>query len=466
MANRRNPQNLTRAGRCALAIAAFAMVTPTVVPALGQSTYVPAVPTELRLEGMDMDIFDRSGLAASDAVASERGRLVVVFVGRSDSPPCRVMRKVAWCEPRVLAWAHEHARVFHVVQDLGDPNDAAAIRAWHVGRVPTTIVFRDGAEVDRVAGFRGGDRLLEFLQGAASGDTTRVRFERSLNGLRDGSWKPTPGQRLLLARDLLEASRLEEASEQFVFLWNHMVDEDPTMSRVRVGTLVFDLQSLCGAHGPSREIFAAKRDELESLLKEEETRTWPRLADWLALNRALKDDERCLAWFDRIKSSPNSSGTLERFAPQLELLLQSKGEPRAGEIILLYADPGMILRRDLEAMNEARRILDIRDPNEPPASPAGVRHAEESRAVLDAFLHRMGQYYCTLLRQGRERAADAFAADTKILMIDGSLTKAIVDEAIAQGIPHDQLADLLESAKRLGQDTAESERRLNRLKGQ
>lgn len=433
------------------------------------TTYVPPVPTELRVEGVDRDIFDRSGEPLAQALADEHLRLVVVFVGRSDSPPSTLMRKVGWCDRLVLSWAADHARVLYLGQDRGEAADLATAGAWRVERVPTTIVFRDGVEIDRAVGYRRADRLLEFLEGAASGDTTSVRFERSLRGLRDGTWEATPSQRLLLARDLLEASRLDEARVQFEWLWEHMVEEDPTLARVRLGPLVLDLQDLCERHEPSREAFAEKREAIETLLKDEATRTWPRLGDWLALNRALRDDDRSLAWFDRLKVHPDSPGTLERVAPQLEPILEGKGEARAAEIILLYATPEKILRRDRDAMAEAQKQIEARRADDaadaPTQNEAAAERLRESRALLDAFQHRMGLYFCTLLRSGREEAAGAFAAETKILAIDGGLTKAIADEAITEGVRHTSLADLLDSAKRLGQDTSQSETRLRAMMG-
>jgi hypothetical protein len=437
---------------CALAIG--------MASAFVQGQFVPPVPGSPTASSSELDVFDRSREWSEnvlEVVATERGRLVVVFVVRPASPEVGLMRLEAWSDPGVISFAHEHARVVEVSLErpgpLGD--------RWRVERVPTTIVFRDGIEIDRAAGYLGTARLLGFLRGAQAGRTTRVRLEESLAGVLDGTWKATGNERLALAHDLLEASRLEDAAAQYEWLWDHLVELDSTMERVRRRSLVLDLKELCGRREASGEVFAAKRDVIEAKLRAEAT--WELLADWLALNGALGDEDRSLAWFDRVKVHPDASATLERFAGQLEPLLEGRGEARAAEVILLYSHPEWILSREFDEYQQVEQEMRARLAVGAAEDAVAPGMAWDSKAAKGVFVRRMAGYYCALLRQGRLEQARIFAEEAKGVAIGGELVHAFADAAMAQEIGRDGLSDLLESAKRLGQETGESEARLRAM---
>lgn len=442
-----------------------AVVVLATRPVLGQTgTYVPPVPGAMPAGMAERDVFDRSRIGPENVpeiVASERGRLVVAFIEWGDAPKAGLMRATAWSDPEVIAWAKDHARVLDVVFQGEQPDPL--MERWHVSQNPTTIVFRDGAEVDRAVGYRGTGRLLEFLRGAASGETTSVRLEKSLAGVREGSWKATGSQRLALARDLLEASRVDEAAEQFEWLWENLMQLDPSMERVRRSTLVMDLKELCKQRAASREVFAAKRDAVEAKLREDAT--WDLLADWLALNRALGDDERSLAWFDRVKVHPDAPGTLERFADQLKPMLQERGEARQAELILMYSHPERILANDYEEYRQTKQELEDQmraaAGDKTGASEMGAAFVND--AAKATFSRRMSRYYCELLKHDRTMQAQMFAETAKSYAIGGELLHLFADEVMNEDLPLEHAGELLESAGRLGRDTSQSMGRLKTL---
>jgi len=65
--------------------------------------------------------------------------------------------------------------------------------------------------------------------------------------------------RWALARGHRSAGRLDEATEEYAWLWKHMVEYDPATYGVRHTFLVKEIELLVAAHRPARERFTEIR---------------------------------------------------------------------------------------------------------------------------------------------------------------------------------------------------------------
>jgi hypothetical protein len=64
------------------------------------------------------------------------------------------------------------------------------------------------------------------------------------------------------ANEHVAAGRLDDATAQFVWLWQNIVAEGPSLVGVRVSFMANQMQSLARRHPPAREQFLDLREEL------------------------------------------------------------------------------------------------------------------------------------------------------------------------------------------------------------
>lgn len=141
---------------------------------------------------------------------------------------------------------------------------------------------------------------------------------------------------MALARSHFSAGRLEEATEEYVWLWNHMVEYQPAAYGVRHSFLVYELQRLVATHRPARERFTTIRDAVAP--RDEGAPDPKALTDWLCLNIVLVQEAESLHWYERVV---RSSALDQRIAWLLEtfilpILLR---EERWAEAGALYSKP-------------------------------------------------------------------------------------------------------------------------------
>src|ERR1039457_1826720 len=68
------------------------------------------------------------------------------------------------------------------------------------------------------------------------------------------------------ARALLDAGRFDEATAEFIWLWQHIGEYEPSAVCVRVSIIASALDILAREHPPARERLVALRDELTPVI--------------------------------------------------------------------------------------------------------------------------------------------------------------------------------------------------------
>jgi len=284
-------------------------------------------------------VFGEEGLEAAGARAVATGKWLLVDATAPWCQPCKLMDRTTWRDPAVEAWIAEHAVAVQVDVDA----DQTAAQALAIGAMPTVIVFRDGKELDRVVGYRPGPALLEWLGGLERGESGVDQLRRSLTD-PEGDMQG----RLRLAQTLLQARRLDEAADEYVWLWHNIARVEPGMTGVRVSFMANEIAALIGQHAGARARFTAIRDQAEAEAGREAAGPEARL-DWTVLNEVLGDDARTMAWFDAIKDDPAQVEVLQRAAHHLVPKLRER--QRWADIGRLYRDPVGELRRTHELMD-------------------------------------------------------------------------------------------------------------------
>jgi hypothetical protein len=153
-------------------------------------------------------------------------------------------------------------------------------------------------------------------------------------------------QRLNAARELSKAGRNDEATTEFVWLWENIDRVDPGMDGVRVSFMADNIRELVEKHEAARLRFAAIRDRAASLADADLTTARQRY-DWIVLNEVLSEPERTLAWFEAVKNDERYALVLDRCSFRLVKLLQESA--RFADIGRLYKDPVATLVKDHRA---------------------------------------------------------------------------------------------------------------------
>jgi thioredoxin-like negative regulator of GroEL len=158
----------------------------------------------------------------ADALARSResGRLLVVDATASWCQPCKVMDRATWADASVVAWVEENAVAVQI--DVDEEKEVA--RALGIRSMPTVIAFRGGVEVDRVVGLKNPGDLLSWLRGVQRGETNLDHVRRAAESNPEDMLA-----RCSLARTLASSRRFEEATEEYVWLWQHMLEHPATI---------------------------------------------------------------------------------------------------------------------------------------------------------------------------------------------------------------------------------------------
>lgn len=189
-----------------------------------------------------------------------------------------------------------------------EPQLAQQLKVEH--HWPTVIAFRDGVEIDRTWGAKTHAQVSDWLAALERGQR----------------WKDTPAvveldERMNLARRSLHDKQWREALGHYLWVWDHMLEIQPTMYGVRHSFLKSELARLISADQQSRRAFAAKRDAIAPPLDRLADVT---IFDWLTLNEALGDVDATLAWCDACDKRHYNKQHLQRLSMDLVPLFVAK----------------------------------------------------------------------------------------------------------------------------------------------
>lgn len=273
-------------------------------------------------------LFSPLPFAEAVELARKQQRLLLIDFTAEWCAPCKNMDRTTWVDPKVVEWVGRHAIAVQVDVDA----EGATASRFDVRAMPTLVVLRDEAVLDRSTGARSASALLEWLDGVLAGRTELQSMEETLD-------PNDPSDRLALAQKLLEGNQLAEAEGHLEALWLHGHEWQPGWIGVRMSYLVSEIETLISRSPHALETFTAIRDRLTPQLTADEP-----LRDWLTLNTLLGDQDRSLAWFDTVKSAPPA--WLHAEHELFDLLVEAER----------WADLGRFLRAPLEELERQRFI--------------------------------------------------------------------------------------------------------------
>lgn len=277
-------------------------------------------------------------LTFEDALERSRatGATLIVDAMAAWCGPCQTMDRTTWVDPAVVARLTEPDGPFAIQVDVDAEPDVAG--ELEVRAMPTLVAFVAGEERDRLVGGRRPADLLAWLDALARGLTMEEAQREVARALRERGAR---------AEQLLARREYAAAVEEYRWLWEHARD-----AANRYTDVARQLGELVAADAAARAEVTRWRDaiavgtELGALL------------DWTALNRALGDGERTLAWYAERGADLPVTPVYARFLEHaiVPLLVERDRWTEVGQVL---RDPAELLRRAVAepaAADEARAL--------------------------------------------------------------------------------------------------------------
>ncbi len=340
------------------------------------------------------DMFSKSTFEAAQAQAKTEAKLFLVDATATWCGPCKKMDKTTWVDHKVVAWVKQNAIAAQI--DVDAQKETAS--ALKIEAMPTIIVFKDGKEYDRIVGYKSTDELLEWLNGVLQGKHAIDKVIADAGDRNDPAVKINVEARMELAQSLASNKKFDLATEEFLWLWQHMLEHNQGYSGVRVSFMASDMTKLAEQYEPAKVAFTKLRDAARQKM-DAGSKNRDVILDWFVLCEIIGDEDAILAWFDKAKDEKKSAAVISTLDYKLfDLLVEHKRWADAG---LLSEDPvakaqwSIDMDKRMSAMNQGGDEFD--------AETKAMMKKNNTERVLNNFAQR---YACCLAAEKNDEATD------------------------------------------------------------
>lgn len=371
--------------------------------------------------------------AEARALAAEQDRLFFVKGTAVWCAPCKAMDKNTFTDERVKEWLAANA--ISVSVDVDDHPDLA--RELKIRAMPTMVLFRGDEELGRAVGYRGPDELIAWLTAAKAGELDQFEAKRAAPRafpVPDAPEDPTDVEaRLRRAEALARAGQHEEATSEFIWLWENMLKHNRSMLGVRTSFMAGDMADLAGDSDHARKAFAKLRDETEAKLRDANARSSD-LTDWIVLSAdILAEPGPVIAWVERVADRPEGRRAIDRNWHHLDsVFIAAERYELMGRVM---PNPAARIAREI-AFDQMNARFD--DEFDYPDGYDPVAAREEGFSTTASLIH------AALLAAGRDDEAWTVAEKALAHLDKPLLRRAFAESALALATPSQRHIDLLE----------------------
>ena len=269
--------------------------------------------------GADEGVFrDQSLEKARQAAANGGKRLVLVDFYTVWCGPCKKLHETTWKDQGVRDWLSKEA----VCLKVDAEKDEALAAKYRINAYPTLLLLRpDGAEIDRLVGYRDAKTFLADAREALAGNDNLSRARKKLEGANAND----PMLRMSYADALQQKGRTEDALSEYLWCFDHGLEHRPAFVGVRLSFLLSRITQLGRTHPAALDELRTRRDAARKALESGKGDVKAAMG-FTALNVNLGETEQTLALYDRIKADNSQPATVRRylFDQALDRLLIAK----------------------------------------------------------------------------------------------------------------------------------------------
>lgn len=278
-------------------------------------------------------LFQKLSFEKAQSLAASQKKWLLVDATATWCGPCKHMDRTTWIDKSVGEFCKK--RIVAIQIDVDEQK--ALAKRLRIDAMPTVILFKGTKELDRSVGYKQPRELLAWFNQVAHG-------KKEIDRLAEQALKGDIQARMRWADSLLHEGRTELATQQYVWLWDHMLEKDPAMVGVRHSFFEGDLERLITAVPAARKSFAQRLAKLQSRVEKGESNRLV-LADWISLSKVLDGGESALRYALKVQGTPQAQ-TLRAVEDDFYEMLVSRGQwAQAGRFL---TDPVAQAKQELE----------------------------------------------------------------------------------------------------------------------
>jgi len=286
-------------------------------------------------------------LSEARAAATEEGKLLFIHNTAEWCGPCKVMEADTYTVDEVQAYFRDNLVAIKV--DVDEQKDTA--QELGVSAMPTMIVFKDDELFDRRVGLMRAPELMEWFEDVEAGKSELQALLEAAGDRVGEDGKVDIEKRVQIAHALMDTERLDEATEEFIWLWQNITKHDMSAIGEKL-RLIPSMKRLAERHEPAREAVV----ELRKVAKPKIGPTTMQLVDWHHLSwEILGETEPTVEYVETITEYHQGQQQLKRSTMFYDTL---RAAGRFDLLVLAYRDGEEAVARTAGRLKSMERLFE------------------------------------------------------------------------------------------------------------
>jgi thiol-disulfide isomerase/thioredoxin len=360
-----------------------------------------------------------SDLSFEDASkqAAQTGKIVLVDFYTTWCGPCKLLDKNTWTDAAVIELLEQKT----VALRIDAEKEADLSKRYKIAAYPSVLLIKpDGAEIDRLVGYREPKAFLEDFNAALGGKDSISRAKDKLTeaGTNNAS------ARMELGNAMEQKGKDAEALTEYLWCFDHGLEADPSFSGVRLSFLLMNIKNLAAHYPPARQALETRRDQSQTKVADGST-DYQTVMDLISLNNTLDQKEKNFAIFDQLPVGSRGRQVM------LTVLADQFLEAKRYEDVLQGTDGKAAFKEAVDRFSQMQNALGKDNPMR-----------ERMLDNFRQFTTRNGAQHFEALA-GLKRTEDGKELAGQILKFDPSPATRTLLAAAAQRAGNDELAQFV-----------------------